>query len=84
MDTSKKIDSEQWVERYGDMLYRYTLVRARDRVVGVFIGVRVVVRGQFVGPLVFQLPEMVHDLVLEDSEQPAFLGRFSGEGVLGL
>ena len=32
MDTSEKIDSEQWVERYGDMLYRYTLVRVKDSV----------------------------------------------------
>ncbi len=27
---SQKIDSDQWVEQYGDMMFRYTLLRVRD------------------------------------------------------
>lgn len=32
MDEKPEIDSEQWVERYGDALFRYTLVRVKDPV----------------------------------------------------
>lgn len=30
MDTAKSLDSNLWVERYGDALYRYTLVRVKN------------------------------------------------------
>lgn len=32
MDEKPEIDSEQWVERYGDAMFRYTLVRVKDPV----------------------------------------------------
>lgn len=32
MDEKPEIDSEQWVDRYGDALFRYTLVRVKDPV----------------------------------------------------
>lgn len=32
MDSPENIDSELWVERYGDMLFRFTLVRVKDAV----------------------------------------------------
>lgn len=31
MPDSKKLDTEQWLERYGDMMYRYTLLRVREQ-----------------------------------------------------
>lgn len=30
MDSKPEIDSEQWVDRYGDALFRYTMVRVKD------------------------------------------------------
>jgi len=30
MDTPEKLDSNMWLDNYGDMMYRYTLVRVRD------------------------------------------------------
>ncbi len=32
MESSEPIDSDLWVERYGDMLFRFTLVRVKDPV----------------------------------------------------
>ena len=31
METPEKLDSNLWLENYGDMLYRYTLVRVKDQ-----------------------------------------------------
>jgi RNA polymerase sigma-70 factor (TIGR02943 family) len=31
MPNPEKIDSELWVEKYGDMMYRFTLVRVKDQ-----------------------------------------------------
>ena len=28
---NQEIDANQWVERYGDLMYRYTLVRVKDQ-----------------------------------------------------
>ncbi len=30
MEKPEKLDSNLWLENYGDMMYRYTLVRVRD------------------------------------------------------
>ncbi|MCF8719839.1 sigma-70 family RNA polymerase sigma factor [Nitrospina gracilis] len=30
MDSKPNIDSEQWVDKYGDTMYRFTLVRVKD------------------------------------------------------
>ncbi|MCH8209572.1 MAG: RNA polymerase subunit sigma-70, partial [Nitrospinae bacterium] len=30
MEKPEKLDSNLWLENYGDMIYRYTLVRVKD------------------------------------------------------
>ncbi len=36
---NQEIDANQWVERYGDIMYRYTLVRVKDQGAGRTTGV---------------------------------------------